>query len=76
MTKLIAVLDSEIIFGLLLLQCSRIRVILSNVAGEEFMKGSVDKYYCVIDYAEGNVQDKKSRGTDTLAPLLRQIGHL
>ena len=56
--------------------CSRIRVILSNVAGEEFMKGSVDKYYSVIDYAEGNVQDKKSRGTDTLAPLLRQIGHL
>ena len=55
---------------------SQLQSILSNVAGGEFMKGSVDKYYCVIDYAEGNVQDKKSQGTDTLGPLLRKIGHL
>lgn len=51
------------------------QMLLAFVPREEFMNegGSVVD---VIDYAEGNVQDKKSRGTDTLAPLLRKIGHL
>lgn len=77
-TKLIAVLDLEIIFPYLL-QCSRIPApvhIIKCCRRRIYERKCRDKYYCVIDYAEGNVQDKKSQGTDTLAPLLRKIGHL